>query len=140
MAEDRPQGAASEPRAEEITARSVRRLTSSRTATPPRSAAVRLAEARTSLDEGRFDDALTQAIAAAFLEPRLIAAQLVAGIAAWRLGEPLVARRAFRRAASLLASFDPDDVVPLADGELAGRLRQLVEDYLTLIERRPVPA
>jgi chemotaxis protein methyltransferase CheR len=81
--------------------------------------------------DGEAAQALRRAI---YLDRTLAAAHLALGAALARLGDPEGARRAFRNARDLCAALPPDAAVPLADGELAGRLAASAATQLAALE------
>ena len=90
--------------------------------------AVLLAEA------GRYGDSAVAARRALYLDRAFVPAQLALAEALRRQGEAAGARRALESAGRLLASLDPDEPVPGADGETAARLRATVRAQLSVLE------
>jgi chemotaxis protein methyltransferase CheR len=70
---------------------------------------------------------------ALFLDRKLVVAHFSLGIILQRSGDALGARRAFRNAIDLCSSLTPDAVLPLSDGEPAGRLMQMAKQHLALL-------
>ena len=68
-----------------------------------------------------------------FLDRKLAVAHFSLGIILQRSGDAQGARRAFRNAIDLCSSLTPDAVLPLSDGEPAGRLMQMAKQYLALL-------
>ena len=90
--------------------------------------AILLAEA------GRDREAADLLRRALYLDRKLAVGALALGFSLRRLGDPLGARRAFKQARALLAGLPPGEPVPLADGEIAGRLLMTVDIQLGLLE------
>jgi chemotaxis protein methyltransferase CheR len=74
---------------------------------------------------GRFADAAGAARRALYLDRTLAVAHLTLGDALARAGDARGARLALGNAESLLSALPADAAVPAADGETAGRLREL---------------
>jgi chemotaxis protein methyltransferase CheR len=79
---------------------------------------------------GYFGAAHVAARRALYLDPGLIMAHIVGADAMSRTGDTLGAGRALRAAADALGSLPADAAVAAADGETAGRLRQIVAFHL----------
>lgn len=90
--------------------------------------AVLLAEA------GRDREAADGLRRALYVDRSLAVAALALGLALRRVGEIAGAGRALRQARAILAERPPDEVVPLADGERAGRLLATVDTQIRLLE------
>lgn len=74
---------------------------------------------------GQLGEAERAARQTLYLEPSLAVAHLTLGHVLRRLGDTSGALRAFRAAEALCAALPPETAVPLAEGELAGRLAEL---------------
>lgn len=74
------------------------------------------------LESGRPAEAATSARAALYLDPGLVMAHLALARAEVALGHRDAARRSLRNAAARLGALPGDDLVPMSDGESAGRL------------------
>jgi len=74
---------------------------------------------------GRLPEAEKSARQALYLDGSLAVGHLMLGHILRRQGDRAGARRAFRTAESLCATLPPEEPVPLADGERAGRLAQV---------------
>jgi chemotaxis protein methyltransferase CheR len=70
---------------------------------------------------------------ALYLDPSLIVVHFVLGAAAWREGDTASARRAFANAARLAASRPPDELLPLGEGERAGRMGEAARAHVALL-------
>lgn len=80
---------------------------------------------------GQFGAAVVAARRALYLDSTMIMAQIVGADAMTRIGDGRGAERALRAAAASLAGLPAEATVSAADGETAGRLRQLVSYHLT---------
>jgi chemotaxis protein methyltransferase CheR len=89
---------------------------------------LRYLEATLLLALGRLPEAERSARQALYLEPSLAVGHLMLGNILRRQGDRPGARRAFRTAESLCATLPPEEPVPLADGEHAGRLARVARD------------
>ena len=98
----------------------------------PMDATARCITAARHLEAGRVQDAITEANAAVYLEPTLVAAQVLLGHAAEHTGDQLAAARGYRNALTLLGDFHPDVEVELL-GEPAGLLAHGILDRLRRI-------
>ncbi|MGH7505554.1 MAG: CheR family methyltransferase, partial [Longimicrobiales bacterium] len=78
-------------------------------------------------------EAAAAARRALYLDPQLVVAYVALANARSHTGDIASARRALRNAELLLSSLPPDALVAAADGQSAGRLRQLVRTHLTLL-------
>lgn len=88
-------------------------------------------------EAGRYTDSSDTLRRALYLDRRFVMAHLALGTVLTRLGETDNARRSFRTAARLLATI-PDEPVPAADGEPAGRLADAARSQLHLLDRAVV--
>jgi chemotaxis protein methyltransferase CheR len=79
-------------------------------------------------------EAAAAARRALYLDRRLVVAHIALADAAGRLGDGRTARRSLRNAGRLLDALPADMLVPASDGEIAGRLAQLVRTRLRLLE------
>jgi chemotaxis protein methyltransferase CheR len=86
------------------------------------------------LDTGRAAEAAPVMRRALYLDRTLAAAHLTLGSILCRLGDSAGARRAYRNARDLCAARPAEEVIPLADGERAGRLAAIAAAELTLLE------
>ena len=82
---------------------------------------------------GEFGAAIVAARRALYLEPTMVMAQIVGADAMSRIGDGRGAERALRAAGASLAALPAEAPVAAADGETAGRLRQLVTYHLTAL-------
>jgi chemotaxis protein methyltransferase CheR len=82
---------------------------------------------------GRHPEAGAAARRALYLDPELVVAYIALANARSRTGDRDGARRALRNAEVLLSRQRPDEPVPAADGQSAGRLKQLVRTHLALL-------
>jgi chemotaxis protein methyltransferase CheR len=89
---------------------------------------LRYLEALLLLGQGRLPEAEKAARQTLYLEPSLAVGHLMLGHILRRQEDRAGARRAFRTAESLCATLPPEEPVPLADGERAGRLAQVARD------------
>jgi chemotaxis protein methyltransferase CheR len=85
------------------------------------------------LQLGRSTDAAAAARRALYLDRELVVAHLILAEAHRRNGAMDAAQRALRNAGALLATMPPAAEVPASDGELAGRLAELVRVKLDLL-------
>jgi chemotaxis protein methyltransferase CheR len=89
---------------------------------------LRYLEAMLLLALGRLPEAEKSARQALYLDASLAVGHLMLGHILRRQGDRAGARRAFRTAESLCATLPPEEPVPLADGERAGRLARVARD------------
>jgi len=97
----------------------------------------RYLEAVVQLGLGRLNESERAARQALYLEPGLAVAHLMLGHILRRQGDRAGAWRSFTTAASLCATLPPEEPVPLADGERAGRLVKVARDELERLEAAP---
>jgi hypothetical protein len=71
------------------------------------------------------------------LDKTLAVAALALGLALRRLGDATGAARALGNAQALFAASPPSELVPLADGQCAGRLLMTVDLQIQLLQRSP---
>jgi chemotaxis protein methyltransferase CheR len=83
---------------------------------------------------GRDAEAVQATRCVLYLDASLAAAHLTLGTVLRRLGDREGARRAYATARELSAARPPDEVVPLTDGERAGRLLEAAEMQLALLD------
>lgn len=83
---------------------------------------------------GRVDDAVRAARQVLYLDRSLAAGHFLLATAFLRRGDVSEARRAFATSAKLAGALAPDDTVPLADGETAGRFRNAAASQLELLD------
>ncbi|HYI02499.1 protein-glutamate O-methyltransferase CheR [Hyalangium sp.] len=88
----------------------------------PLSVELRYLEAVLLLGQGRLGEAERAARQALYLEPSLAVAWLTLGHVLRRLGDAAGSLRAFQTTERLCAGLPPDEPLPLAEGERAGRL------------------
>ncbi|HEX8822052.1 MAG TPA: tetratricopeptide repeat protein, partial [Archangium sp.] len=100
----------------------------------PLAVELRYLEALLLMGLGRLQEAERATRQALYLEPSLAVAHLMLGHLLRRQGDPVGAARAFRTAESLCATLPPDEPVPLADGDRAGRLAQVAREERTRLE------
>ncbi len=84
-------------------------------------------------EAGRHADAAAAARRALYLDPTLVVAHLALATALARSGAADAARLALRNARRLLDAMPAQHPVPAADGESAGRLREMADVRLTLL-------
>ena len=82
---------------------------------------------------GRTDEAAGAMRRALYLDRTLAIAHFTLGAILRRLGDDAGAARAVRNARDLCAARNADDLIPLADGERAGRLAEVATAELTLL-------
>jgi len=85
------------------------------------------------LELERYAEAEQAVRRALFLDRKLVVAHFSLGTILQRSGDAQGARRAFRNAIDLCASLAPNAVLPLSDGEPAGRLMQMAKQHLALL-------
>ncbi|MBI4565718.1 MAG: protein-glutamate O-methyltransferase CheR [Planctomycetes bacterium] len=86
------------------------------------------------MDLGRFDEAAASLRRVIYLDRSLAMGHLLLGTVLRQRGDPAGAHRAYRNALRLCAERAPDDVLPLSDGERAGRLAEAARIQLGLLE------
>ena len=101
----------------------------------PLAAELRYLEAVLLLGLGRLPESERAARQALYLEPSLGVVHLMLGHILRRQGDGAGAWRAFRAAESLCASLPPETLVPLGDGERAGRLAEVARAERTRLEQ-----
>jgi len=69
-----------------------------------------------------------------YLDRSLAVGHFTLGSICWRRGDLAGARRAFRNAHQLCAARPADEMVPLSDGERAGRLAEAAAAQLAILE------
>jgi chemotaxis protein methyltransferase CheR len=84
---------------------------------------------------GRSQEAAESARRAIFLDRSLAIVHFTLGTVLQGLGDTAGARRALRNARRLAVARPADEVVPLGDGERAGRLAEATAAQLALLER-----
>lgn len=82
---------------------------------------------------GRNADAAAAARRALYLDRGMVVAHMALSNARARLGDAEGARRALRNAEHLLGRMAEGDVVPASDGQVAGRLKQMIRAQLSLL-------
>jgi chemotaxis protein methyltransferase CheR len=85
----------------------------------------------------RLHDAIRAARRIVYLDRGSALGYVMLGRLLGRTGDIAGARRAYRNARHLLVAQPPDAVVPLADGERAGRLGELAAMELALLDAAP---
>jgi chemotaxis protein methyltransferase CheR len=86
------------------------------------------------LDFGRTDEALRAVRRVLYLDRNLAVAHLTLGAILRQRGDRAGARRAYRNALELCKACPPEQPLPLADGELAGRLAEAAKVQLALLD------
>ena len=86
------------------------------------------------LDRGRVEEAAAALRRVLYLDRTLAPAHFTLGSVLLRGGDLSGARRAYRNARDLCAACPPDQVLPLSDGERAGRLAEAAEAQLALLD------
>ena len=102
----------------------------------PLSAEVQYLHAVLLSEAGRDREAADSLRRALYADGGLAVAALALGLALRRLGDVAGARRALGTARRLLAGRPADEVVPLSDGERAGRLLVTVDAQIRLLEEK----
>ena len=82
----------------------------------------------------RVRDALEAIRRVIYLDPSLAIAHFSMGTMLQRLGDLEAARRAFRNARDLCATLEPETVLSMSDGERAGRLAEIAEAHLAVLD------
>jgi chemotaxis protein methyltransferase CheR len=98
----------------------------------PTAAELHLLRAVLLLALGRDEEAAAAARRVLYLDPSLAVAHLLLGSILWQRGRPEAARRAFCNAHDLCAALPADAIVPLSDGEPAGRLAEVASAQAAL--------
>lgn len=86
------------------------------------------------LDLGALDDAAGTLRRALYLDPALAIAAFLLAAVLERCGDAREAARAYRQARDLARSRPAEEVLPLSDGERAGRLAELAEAELSRLQ------
>jgi chemotaxis protein methyltransferase CheR len=86
------------------------------------------------VDLGRFRDAAEALRRVIYLDRTLVVVHLALGSVLHRLGDTAGARRAYRNGQALASSAPADAVVPLSDGETAGRLAAAAEAQIAMLD------
>lgn len=86
------------------------------------------------LELERFNEAEQAVRRALFLDRKLAVAHFSLGVILQRSGDPRGAGRAFRNAYDLCAAVSPEAILPLSDGEPAGRLMQMAKQHLAMLQ------
>jgi chemotaxis protein methyltransferase CheR len=86
------------------------------------------------LELGRDDEAARAARRVVYLDRGLALGHFTLGSILWRRGDKAGARRAYRNARDLCAARPADEVVPLSDGERAGRLAEASAARLAVLD------
>jgi chemotaxis protein methyltransferase CheR len=89
------------------------------------------------LDLGRDEEAARAVRRVLYLDRSLAIAHFTLGSILRRRGDLAGARRAYRNAGDLCAARPADEVVPLSDGEHAGRLAEVAAVQLAILEAAP---
>lgn len=100
----------------------------------PISVELRFLHAVLLLELERNDEAVEAARRVVFLNRDLAIAHMTLGTALQRTSQISAARRAFRNALRLCADRPASEIVPLSDGEHAGRLALSAKQHLTLLD------
>ena len=111
-----------------------RRACAEAAARHPLAAELHYLEAVLLVDVGRDEEAARAARRVLYLDRSLAAAHFTLGSILLRLGDLARARRAYRNARDLCAARPADEVVPLSDGEHAGRLAEAAAAQLVVLE------
>jgi len=85
----------------------------------------------------RDEEAVRAARRVIYLDRSLAIAHFTLGSVLWRRGDLPGARRAYRNARDLCRARAADEVVPLSDGEAAGRLAEAAEAQLAILDAIP---
>jgi chemotaxis protein methyltransferase CheR len=101
----------------------------------PLSAELHFLHAALLLDGNRAEDALRALRRVVYLDRSLAIAHFMLGAVLSRRGDLSGACRAYRNARDLCAARPVEEMVPLADGETAGRLAEIAGAELMLLER-----
>lgn len=105
--------------------------------THPLSPELRFLQAVLLVGLGRDAEAARELRRVLYLDRSLAAAHFTLGTILERLGDAGAARRAYRSARDLCAACPPHEIVPLSDGEPAGRLAEAAQMQLSLLESAP---
>jgi chemotaxis protein methyltransferase CheR len=89
------------------------------------------------LELARDDEAARAARRVIYLDRSLAVGHFTLGSILWRRGDRAGARRAYGNARDLCAARPADEVVPLADGEPAGRLAEAAAAQLAVLDAAP---
>jgi chemotaxis protein methyltransferase CheR len=89
------------------------------------------------LDLRDYESAAQAARRLLYLDRSLVVAHLLLGSILGKIGEREQAARAFRNARDLAGSASPNDVVPFAEGEKAGRLADFACAQMQLLDAAP---
>jgi chemotaxis protein methyltransferase CheR len=89
------------------------------------------------LELGRDDEAARAARRVIYLDRTLALGHYTLGSVLWRRGDRAGARRAYRNARDLCAARPADEVIPLSDGERAGRLAEAAAAQLAILDASP---
>ncbi|HKI33969.1 MAG TPA: protein-glutamate O-methyltransferase CheR [Gemmataceae bacterium] len=89
------------------------------------------------LELGRDEEADRAARRVIYLDRTLALGHFTLGSILWRRGDRAGARRAYRNARALCAARPADEVVPLSDGERAGRLAEAAAAQLAILDATP---
>jgi chemotaxis protein methyltransferase CheR len=101
----------------------------------PLSAELHFLQAALLLDGNRAEEALRALRRVVYLDRSLAIGHFMLGAVLSRRGDLAGAGRAYRNARDLCAARPAEEVVPLADGETAGRLAEIASAELVLLER-----
>lgn len=99
----------------------------------PQSVELRFLAASLLLGAGQLPNAVEEFKRVLYLDPSLAMAHFTLGLALHRLGKPEDAARAYRNAERLAAARPPEELVPLSDGQAAGRLAHSARGQLKLL-------
>nr|WP_052420585.1 CheR family methyltransferase [Hyalangium minutum] len=100
----------------------------------PMDVELRYLESLLLMSVGRLGEAERAARQALYLEPSLAVAHLTLGYVLRRLGDTSGAVRAFRAAEALCSALQPEAIVPLSEGESAGRLAKVAQSERKRLE------
>jgi chemotaxis protein methyltransferase CheR len=104
------------------------------TARHPLSAELHYLHAVLLLDRGQPEEAIRAARRVLYLDRSLAMAHFTLGMLLQGAGDRTGARRAYRNAHDLCSSRPPDEIVPLSDGERAGRLAEAAAAQLAILD------
>jgi chemotaxis protein methyltransferase CheR len=88
------------------------------------------------MGSGQDDEAIASLRRVIYLDRSMAVAHFALASALQRLGATAEARQAYRRALALSTARPQDEILPLSDGEPAGRLAAAARAQLATIEER----
>jgi chemotaxis protein methyltransferase CheR len=113
------------------------RLAAEVAARHPLAAGVHFVHAVLLLELGRLEESSRAIRRVTYLDRSLAVAHFTLGSILERAGDVNGARRAYRVARDLSAARPPSEILPLSDGEAAGRLVTAADAQLALLDRAP---